>query len=132
MNKIRLIQIVILLLIVLTATGCGTVGAGSGAAAAAERYFQALAAGDENQLVDASCAAWEESARVELGSFTAVSVELEEMVCQEDSQVGEVSIVTCTGSIVANYGNEVLEIDLSERSYEVVSEGGEWRLCGYR
>ena len=34
--------------------------------------------------------------------------------------------------IVANYGNEVLELDLSERSYQVVEEGGEWRMCGYR
>jgi len=40
--------------------------------------------------------------------------------------------VSCTGTITANYGNEVLEIDLSERTYQVVFEAGERRMCGCR
>lgn len=113
-------------------TGCAGGGSGSGAAAAVERYFQMLVTGDENQLVDASCAAWEESARLEMESFTAVSVELVDMTCQEAGQEDDITLVTCRGTIVANYGNEVLEIDLSERTYEVITEAGELRLCGYR
>ena len=118
--------------VLLLLTGCAGGGSGSGAAAAVERYFQMLVTGDENQLVDASCAAWEESARLEMESFTAVSVELVDMTCQEAGQEDDITLVTCRGTIVANYGNEVLEIDLSERTYEVITEAGELRLCGYR
>ena len=118
--------------VLLMLAGCAGGGDGSGAAAAVERYFQALVTGDVNQLVDASCAAWEESARLEMESFTAVSVELEDMTCQEAGQEDDITLVTCSGTIVANYGNEVLEIDLSERMYEVIAEAGELRLCGYR
>jgi len=45
---------------------------------------------------------------------------------------GNSAIVACTGKIVANYGNEVLEIDLAAQKYQAVFEGGEWRMCGYR
>ena len=127
-RSIRILALLILTVSLLL-SGCG---GDTDSAAGAERYFQALVAGDENQLVDASCAAWEQSARLELGSFTAVSVELQDLACQETGQEGETSLVACSGTIVANYGNEVLEIDLGERVYEVIQEGGEWRLCGYR
>ena len=129
MKRTILILMLLILVIALLLAGCG---GGADSAAGAERYFQALVAADENQLVDASCAAWEQSARLELGSFTAVSVELQDLACQETGQEGETSLVACSGTIVANYGNEVLEIDLGERVYEVIQEGGEWRLCGYR
>lgn len=118
--------------VLLLLAGCAGGGSGSGAEAAVERYFQALVSGDINQLVDASCAAWEESARLEMESFTAVSVELEDMTCQEAGQEDDIMLVTCSGTIAANYGNEVLKIDLSERTYKVITEAGELRLCGYR
>lgn len=116
-------------------TGCGAGGsAGSdrGAAEGIERYLRALAAGDVNRLVDASCAAWEQDARLELDSFAAVSVELVDLNCEQSDQEGDSTRVSCSGKIIANYGNEVLEIDLADRSYAAVYEGGEWRMCGYR
>ena len=44
---------------------------------------------------------------------------------------GEFTLVGCTGTIVANYGNEVLEINLADQTYKAAFEGGEWRMCGY-
>jgi hypothetical protein len=111
--------------------GCSG-GDGAGAAAGVERYLEALVTGDANQLVDASCAAWEADARLELDSFAAVSVELVEMQCEQSGIEGETAVVECSGTIVANYGDEVLEIDLADRTYQAVNESGEWRMCGYR
>lgn len=87
---------------------------------------------DENQLVLSSCAAWEAQAKTELASFSAVSVSLEDASCTESSEDGDYTLVSCTGKIVANYGNEILEIDLADRTYQAVYEAGEWRMCGYR
>lgn len=118
-------------LICLLLSGCATQGA-SEAPAAIEAYFQALTSKDANALVNASCAAWEASALQEIRTFDAVAVTLEALQCQEAGKDGETSQVNCSGKIVANYGNEVLEIDLSDRGYLAVAEGGEWRMCGYR
>ena len=101
-------------------------------AAAVEKYFQALVGKDINRLVDASCAAWESSARSEFESFGAVDVSLEKILCKESNIDGASALVTCTGKIIANYGNEVLEIDLADRTYQVIEEMGEWRMCGYK
>ncbi len=68
----------------------------------------------------------------ELESFTAVTVTLQDLACQESGKDGETRLIECSGKIVANYGNEVLEITLSERIYQAVYEAGEWRMCGYR
>lgn len=102
-----------------------------GAANAVQNYLQALIDQDRERLSNLSCAAWEADALTELESFTAVSVSLQDMSCQEEGADGEATLVACSGKIVANYGNEVLEIDLSERTYQTVYEGGEWRMCGY-
>lgn len=111
--------------------GCSA-GSDRGGAEGIEQYLRALTAGDVNELVDASCAAWEKDARLELDSFAAVSVELVDLSCEQSDQEGDTAMVNCSGKIIANYGNEVLEIDLADRSYVAVYEGGEWRMCGYR
>lgn len=103
-----------------------------GPVSAVESYQNALIAGDVDQLVDASCADWEAQARLELDSFTAVTTQLENRICQEAGMDGEIALVTCTGILKANYGAEVLEIDLADRAYQVIYEGEEWRMCGYR
>jgi len=87
---------------------------------------------DENSLINFSCAAWEGEARSEFNSFSAVSVSLEDLECQEIDQDDEFTIISCQGKIIANYGNEVLEIHLEDQKYLSVLEGGEWRMCGYR
>lgn len=111
---------------------CGSGSHSAGAPAAVETYVNALAARNSDALVNAACASWEASAREEFDSFAAVSVTVENMQCQSTGTDGDATLVACTGKIVANYGNEVLEINLAERSYRVIQEGGEWRVCGYR
>lgn len=116
-------------LLILVLAACS---ASSGPADAVEAYLNALVSQDEARLSTLSCADWETSARSELASFTAVTVQLTELNCQENGQADNMTLVSCTGKIIANYGNEVLEIDLADRTYQAVSEGGDWRMCGYR
>jgi hypothetical protein len=99
---------------------------------AIESYNQALVAGKADQLTTLSCSDWEADAQNELASFSAVQVDLRDMSCSESSVDGDTALVSCTGKIIANYGNEVLEINLADRLYQAVQEGGEWRMCGYR
>ncbi len=104
----------------------------NGPATAIEAYNQALVNGEADQLSTLSCAAWEADAQNELASFAAVKVSLQDMTCSQGNQDGDTVLVSCTGKIVANYGNEVLEINLADRLYQAVLEGGDWRMCGYR
>jgi hypothetical protein len=121
----------LLLLVGLSLAACSSPSQ-PGPVSAVESYQNALIAGDADQLVSASCADWEAQALLELDSFTAVTTQLEGRVCQESGKDGDATLVACTGSIKANYGGEVLEIDLADRTYQVIYEGGEWRMCGYR
>ena len=82
-------------------------------------------------MIGLSCSDWEAQARLEFDSFAAVEVKLEEVDCQEGEQVGEYTLINCTGRIVASYGAEDLIIDLPERAFRVVHQGGEPRMCGY-
>jgi len=97
-----------------------------------EAYLQALINKDINQMINLSCSEWESQARLEFDSFAAVDLSLEEMSCQSGGQEDNLKFVNCTGRIVASYGEEDLIIDLSERIYIAVEEGGEWRMCGYK
>lgn len=95
-------------------------------------YQQALIGGDYNRLANLSCSSWENQAKTDFDSFAAVKATLQDANCQTLSLEEDSAIVTCTGKIVANYGNEVLEIDLAAQYYNAEYEGGEWRMCGYR
>jgi len=111
-------------------TGCSNDSGGP--VSAIESYNQALVKGEADQLTTFSCSDWEADAQNELASFSAVKVNLEDMSCNETGKDGDTVLVSCAGKIIANYGNEVLEINLADRLYQVVLEGGEWRMCGYR
>ncbi len=95
-------------------------------------YLQALVDRQPNTMVTLSCAAWEEQAQIEFDAFSAVKLALKDASCQDNGQEGEFTLVACRGAIIANYGAEDQKIDLAERTYKVVQEGGEWRMCGYR
>ncbi len=118
-----------ILLIAFILAGCSDE---DGAAKSVMSYFQALASKDANQLSLSSCADWEAQAQTELESFGAVQVSLEDASCKKSGTEGDYTLVSCSGKIVANYGNEVLEIDLSDRTYKTLNEGGDWRMCGYQ
>ena len=109
--------------------GCGSQ---SNAASTILAYLEALAARDADMMTSLSCADWEAQARTEYEAFSAVTVALEDASCSESGKDGDFTLVSCTGKIVANYGNEILEIDLSDRTYQSSFEAGEWRMCGYR
>lgn len=102
------------------------------ASASIEEYIKALVNKDENKLINYSCGEWENEAISEFNSFSAVSVTLEDLKCQETGIDNEFTTVSCEGVIIANYGNEVLEIHLEDQNYLSIFERGEWRMCGYR
>lgn len=129
MNK--LIPTIFLALIIglIALAGCSSQNNAAGSILA---YLEALAARDADSMLALSCADWEAQARTEFEAFSAVTIALEDATCSESGKEGELSLVSCTGKIVANYGNEILEIDLSDRTYLSAYEAGEWRMCGYR
>jgi hypothetical protein len=117
--------------IVLAACG-GSPTPSSGAAKAIEDYLHALVARDVNSMIDVACLEWEQQARVEYDAFSAVKLDLKDLSCRETGKDTRFTLVTCSGTIVANYGAEDMNIDLAERTYQVVDENGLWRMCGYR
>jgi len=121
----------IFLLALLVLSACNTGTGATGAPAAVEGYLQALVAKNENQMINLSCAAWEAQARQELNSFSAVELKLENLDCQVTGQQGNYTLVTCSGSMIASYGAEDQQLDVAERNYQLIQEGGEWRVCGY-
>ena len=130
MFKVRLILIYGILLAILQASCSG--GSGPSAAAAVQAYWQAMVDRDLNKVVELSCADWEAQARTEFNSFSAVKLELDNVACSAASQSGDTVQVSCSGGIIANYGAENLTIDIANRAYRVLNEGGEWRMCGYQ
>lgn len=105
---------------------------GSPAANSIMAYLKAIASRDANEVSVLSCSEWESQAKTDFESFSAVTVDIENASCSETGKDGDYMLVSCTGKMVANYGNEVMEIDLADRTYQALYEGGEWRMCGYR
>jgi hypothetical protein len=101
-------------------------------ARAVENYLDALVNKDADRLTTLVCGAWEEDALIELDSFQAVTARLEEASCSQSGTDGDTALVLCTGKIIATYGNEEQELDLSVRTYQVTQEGGDWLVCGTR
>ena len=130
MKNFVVISALVAMLLMATLSSCG--GDRDGAVKAVQAYLEALVNKDSDRIATLACADWEADARTELESFTAVTVTLQDTACQETGADGDVTLVSCTGKINANYGNEVLEIDLADRTFQVAYEAGEWRMCGYR
>jgi len=101
------------------------------AAGAVEAFLQALADNDEAQYVTLTCPDYELDALLEYDSFSLVQTRLEGLSCQAGNASDESAEVTCQGEIVATYGNEDRNFELSERHYQVLNQGGAWLVCGY-
>jgi hypothetical protein len=130
MSKIAVVvSTLILFSLAIAACTSGTAGNPAGVV---ENYLQALTARDVNQMIGLSCAEWEPQARLEYDSFAAVTLNLNEVACKQTGEADAAALVSCTGSIVANYGAEDLQIDVADRTYRVIQQGGEWRMCGYQ
>ncbi len=110
--------------------GCSTPS--SAPATIVQNYYQALINKNLNGMLATVCSNWEEQARNDYQSFAAVSAQLKNLQCQVQAQQDNDAAVICQGKIEANYGNEILEIDLSKFLFKVIQENGEWRLCGYQ
>lgn len=100
------------------------------AVTAVETYVQALADKNADQMIAASCAAWEETAQLELDAFVGVETRVENMACEAAGTEGVYTLVTCTGKIVATYGAEDRDFPLNASAFKVKEEGGEMRVCG--
>ncbi len=125
--KTKLFLLFILVLLALSAC----TGGGDAPAQTVELYHQALVEKDQDRLITQACADWESQALLELDSFVSVETTLVDMSCETVSQEDGVARVNCEGAISASYQGEAREFPLSGRTFIVVQEGGEWRLCGY-
>jgi hypothetical protein len=99
---------------------------------AVESYLTALVNKDSTRLSALSCADWESNALMELDSLQAVEAKLDGMTCATSGQDGSTAQVNCKGKIVATYNGENQELDLSVRTYQVVQQGGDYLVCGYK
>jgi hypothetical protein len=97
-----------------------------------EAYLNAIVEAKIDKITTVSCAEWEESAWLELDSFQGVEVSLVDMQCAQSGTDGDTAMDSGSGNFLTSYDGEAMEIDLSTREYELVQQGGEWLVCGYR
>jgi hypothetical protein len=110
-------------------SACATSG---DAGTAIEGYISAVVAQDMDTAVNTSCGAWEASAQTEVRSFDGVTARIDGLDCTTGAKDGEFTLVSCVGTITATYQGEDRPIELNARTYLAASEGGEFRMCGYR
>lgn len=123
--------VMLFLLLSALLAGCGSGGGSDAAGQVVVDYYRALTEGNVDQMKSLSCAAWEENAQLEFDAFAGVQTELGDLQCAPSGTDGDVTLVNCTGAIIATYGNEQQNFDLGGIDYRVVQEAGEWRMCGY-
>ena len=131
-RKIIIITTLLLGLIALLAA-CGGGGGDSpgtiGPAETVERYLTAKVGRDTDTVRALLCSAAEANLERESRAFETVSdARIEGMKCTVTHESDDAATVSCEGRIVASYGMEETEFDLS--SYRVVKEDGEWKWCG--
>lgn len=107
-------------------------GSSNSAAGTVENYIHALVNKDASRLSALSCADWEPSAQMELDSFQAIATRLDGLSCTATGTEKDITSVTCKGKIIATYDNEDQDFDLSVRTYQIVNQGGEFLVCGYK
>lgn len=105
---------------------------GSNASSVVEQYFKALVAKDSTKAVNLSCSAWEGQAQIDADTFAITPATAENVQCKVTGKDGNNTLVSCTGKLVLDYNGEKQEINLADRTYQVVQEGSEWRMCGYK
>lgn len=131
MHKLPVFMMILVAL--LAACGGQQSGAPSGdAAKRIEAYLQARVKPDVDQMIGLSCAAWEPNARLEAQSTQGRNAALEGATCSVAGTEGSTAFVACTGKITTSYNGEQRDFDLAERQFKATSEGGEWRMCGYK
>jgi len=120
----------ILLISVLAAALSACSGGKHPAAASVEAFLDALVNKDEARMVTLTCQSYETDALLEYDAFSLVKTRLEGLDCQAASSDEDRATVSCQGTIIATYGSEDQNFELSERVYQVVNLGGDWLVCG--
>ena len=128
----NILSALILLLFVVFLSACGDGGVGFGPADVVETYLQALVSKDSVLAINSSCLDWEEGAQREIDSFETVEAFLVEPDCEKTGEQDEFTLVQCSGKIVFVYGDEQQDLVLVGKTYLVIQEDGEWRMCGYQ
>ena len=126
MNK-KLKSFLIMLILIFMSIGCNkTVRSPKDTI---ESYLESLVNQNVDTAVSLSCKQWEAEAQKEVESLLSVNASLEGVLCQTDSELENNAVVSCRGKIKLTYENEIQEIDLSKRPYQLVFENGEWLIC---
>jgi hypothetical protein len=112
-------------------SACGAKAADPASRAVTD-YLTALVNKDSTKLSALSCASWESDALLELDSLQAVKTRLEGLTCTSAGTSGGATQVNCQGKLMATYNGEDQALDLSVRTYQVVQQGGEYLVCGYK
>lgn len=99
---------------------------------AVQAYINARVVSDAPKLIALSCKEWEGRARDEAASFQSMNAKLDSMSCTSKSDDGQSSVVACQGKIVTTYAGETRNWDLAARSFKLVKEDGQWKMCGYQ
>jgi hypothetical protein len=128
MMKRRMIVVITLCASILLVSCAGS----SSPAAVVEAYYNALVAGDAPTLTQLSCADWEQQSKLMLDSFTGVKARVDSIACSEQENDGSSVAVNCTGKIIATYGTEDQEINLSNTTFLLQKQGNEWLVCGQK
>ena len=123
-------SVLLVLVFALLLSACGK--ATNPAIKAVEDYLHALVNKDATSLSTLSCADWEANALLELDALQAVATRLDGLACAVTGNNGTTTDITCQGKIIATYNNEDQQLDLSVRTYQVVQQGGEYLVCGYK
>jgi len=126
-KSVKSVFLVLLLASLLTA--CAP--AQTPASDAVEGFLQALSDKDEALMLSQVCAGYESDALLEFDALAQVETELKDVSCQQADTEGVTALVTCTGSIVSNYGSELFSYDLTGRTYHVEEDGDNWLVCRY-
>lgn len=95
-----------------------------------EAYLRAKVESDADELAGLACNDFEAQAAQDALSFRSVRAELDNMACEKTGEDGDAALVTCSGQIVAEYDGETRTQDLSETTYRVINDDGEWKICG--
>lgn len=122
----------LLLLVLLGALLVAACGQQDSPASAAESYVKTRLASDAAKLVALSCKDWEGQARDEAASFQSMNASVDGMSCSQSGEDGQFTLVTCQGKLLTTYAGETRSRDLAARSFKVVKEDGQWKMCGYK
>jgi hypothetical protein len=94
-------------------------------------YLDARARTDLATATNLSCKSWKSKAATEVTSFRSMNAKLVGVTCRVTGTAGDYTLVGCAGKMVTTYGAETRDWDLSTFVYQVISEDGLWKMCGY-